>query len=396
MPFQHTIAGMSRLLRVLIYTDLEHTARRQIVQGIGRYARQHHRWQPMIPWADLDVWTLPEGMKVDGVIAFPHTRQEIDFLLGLKQPVVCVGPHFPEAGLPQVEWDDELAGRLAVEHLLGLGLRRIAFVGADFRVGYVFKRLDGARRVTAEHGRDFDALDLEPVGHQPGHEAEIAKRAVKWLRTREPPFGLVAATDLTGFELLNALRAADIEVPGQAAVISIGGDNVLCPFSDPALSSVELPGEQVGYEAARLLDGLLDNKKSAQEICVPPGRLVARRSSDVVAVGDEMVRRALTFIRDHAGEPIRVGDVLAAVPLSRRPLELRFKRDTGRTLQKEIWRVRLERAKDMLIETDLSVAEIAIRCGFSEPQRMTEVFGRELGLAPGAFRQAHRLTDGRR
>jgi LacI family transcriptional regulator len=143
-----------------------------------------------------------------------------------------------------------------------------------------------------------------------------------------------------------------------------------------------------------LLDRLIEKRKTSQEHRVPPRRVVARRSSDMVASGDEMVRRALTFIREHAIEPIGVCDVLAAVPLSRRPLELRFKRDTGRTLQKEIWRVRLERAKEMLIETDLPVAEIATRCGFSEPQRMTEVFGRELAIAPGAFRQSHRLDGG--
>lgn len=387
---------MTRPRRILIYTDLEHTARRQMVQGVGRYAREGHRWQPMIPWADLDLWSLPEGMKVDGVIAFPNTRERIDFLLGLPCPVVCVGPHFSKVKLPRVDWDDQLAGQMAAEHLVGLGMRRIAFVGEDFGLGYVAKRLQGARRAAANHGLDVDALELEPGGHRAGKAAAVAKREMKWLKGIETPFGVVAATDITGFDLLNALRSADIAVPEQAAVISIGGDNVLCPFSDPALSSVELPGEQVGYEAARMLDRLLEKKKPAKELRVPPRRVVARRSSDVVATGDEMVRRALTYIREHSGEPIGVSDVLAAVPLSRRPLELRFKRDTGRTLQKEIWRVRLERAKEMLIETDLPVADIALRCGFSEPQRMTEVFGRELGLAPGSFRQSHRLVGGSR
>jgi len=386
---------MIRLRRILIYTDLEHTARRQMVQGVGRYAREGHHWQPMIPWADLDLWSLPEGMKVDGVIAFPKTREKIDFLLGLQCPVVCVGPHFSEVKLPRVDWDDELAGQMAVEHLAGLGMRRIGFVGADFGQAYVAKRLEGARRAVRKHGLDLDAVDLEPGGHRAGKAAAVTKCAVKWLKGFEPPFGLLAATDITGLDLLNALRAADIEVPEQAAVISIGGDNVLCPFCDPALSSVELPGEQVGYEAARLLDRLIDKQKPARKLLVPPRRVVVRRSSDVIATDDEMVRRALTFIRVHASEPIGVGDVLAAVPLSRRPLELRFKRDTGRTLQKEIWRVRLERAKAMLIETDLPVAEIATRCGFSEPQRMTEVFGRELGTAPGSFRQSHRIVGSR-
>ena len=60
----------------------------------------------------------------------------------------------------------------------------------------------------------------------------------------------------------------------------------------------------------------------------------------MIATGDEMVRLAPGFIRYHASEAIGIGDVLKVVPLSRRPLELRFKRDTGRTLQKEIWRVR--------------------------------------------------------
>jgi LacI family transcriptional regulator len=389
------MAHMSRPRRVLIFTDLEHTARRQMVQGVGRYAREGHRWQPMIPWADLDMWSFPDGMKVDGVIAFPNTRERIDLVLGLRCPVVCVGPHFSEVKLPRVDWDDELAGQMALEHLAGLGMRRIAFVGADFGLGYVARRLQGARLAAAQHGLGMDALELEPGGHKAGKAAAVARNAMKWLKRIEPPFGVVAATDITGLDLLNALRTAGIGVPEQAAVISIGGDNVLCPFCDPALSSVELPGEQVGYEAARLLDRLFDKQKPAMELRIPPRRVVARRSSDMVATGDEMVRRALTFIREHASEPIGISDVLAAVPLSRRPLELRFKRDTGRTLQKEIWRVRLERAKEMLIETDLPVAEIAVRCGFSEPQRMTEVFSRELGIAPGVFRQSHRLAGGR-
>lgn len=334
-------------------------------------------------------------MKADGVIAYPNTRERTDFLLGLTCPVVCVGPHFSEVGLPRVDWDDEMAGQMAVEHLAGLGMKRIAFVGADFGLIYVAKRLEGARRAAVKHGLGIAALELEPGGHQAGQAASLSRKAVKWLKEFEPPFGVVAATDFTGFEVLNALRTADIGVPEQAAVISIGGDNVLCPFCDPALSSVELPGEQAGFEAGRLLDRLFDEEpRTAEPLLVPPRRVVTRHSSDVVASGDEMVRRALRFIREHAGEPIRVSDVLASVPLARRPLELRFKRDTGRTLQKEIWRVRLERAKEMLMETNLPVAEIATRCGFSEPQRMTEVFGRELGLAPGAFRQSHRLTGG--
>lgn len=373
---------------------VEHTARRQIVHGIGAYVREKTNWQPLIPWADLERWARPKGLKVDGVIAYPHTRGEMNFLLGLDLPVVCVGPFSPEAGLPRVNWDDRVAGQLAARHLAEAGFRRIGFVGNDFAEAYIRDRLEGARTEAEERGLEFVSLELEPGGHRPGAEKKVAGRAGSWLRSLEPAFGLVAATDFTGFELLNALRLTGIAIPEAAAVISIGGDNLVCPFCEPALSSVVLPGAEVGYQAASLLDQLMGRRNAPKEVLLPPQRVVARRSSDTIATRDEMVRLALGYIREHAVEPIGVSDVLAAVPLSRRPLELRFKRATGRTLQKEIWRVRLARAKDLLIETNLSIAEIAHHCGFGEPQRMTEVFQREIAQAPGAFRKAHRrLAD---
>ncbi len=382
---------MRSRLRTLIFTQVDHTARRQIIHGVGRYARQNHRWQTLIPWADLDDWTLPRNLKIDGVIAFPSLRREMDFLLRLKMPVVCVGPHFQNENLPRIDWDDRMAGRLAVEHLIECGLKHIAFVGADFHAPYVAARLEGAREAVTQHALDFSCFDLEPRGHQKGKDATIMKRATNWLRSLDPPFGVIAAADNTGLDVLNALRTAEITVPEEAAVISIGGDNVLCPFSDPALSSVVLPGERVGYEAASLLDRLMAKQAINTHAPIAPSQLQVRRSSDMIATDDKLIRQAIRFIRDHADEPIQVGDVLAAIPLSRRPLEIRFKNATGRTLQKEILRVRLERAKELLTETDLPVAEIAIKCGFTEPQRLTEVFRRELDLSPGAFRQSRRI-----
>jgi len=377
-----------RKRKILIFTKVEHTARRQIVHGIGHFAHQHKDWQPMIPWADLDDWALPKEIQFDGVIAFPQTRKEINFLEGLKLPVVCVGPHFPESPLPRIDWDDALAGCLAIQHLAELGLKQITFVGANHRLHYVARRLEGALSEGKKLGLDIDLLDLEPEGHVPENEAAITQRTMRWLRRRESPFGVVAATDLTGFELMNILKAAEVAMPEAAALVSIAGDNLLCPFCEPALSSVNLPGEEVGFEAARTLDRLISKEPIESVIYLPPRQVTPRRSSEMIATDDAIVGLALQFIRDHAEQPIRVNDVVDKVPLSRRPLELRFKKAVGRTLQKEIWRVRLERAKKMLIETDLSVADIAARCGFSEPQRMSEVFKRELNFAPGAYRKS--------
>ncbi len=308
-----------------------------MVQGIGRFAKERRDWEASIPWTDLEHWVMPERARPAGVIAFPQTEENRDFLISLKVPVVMVGPYFRAAAPPRVEWDDEVAGALAVGSLSETGLGAVVFVGSTLRKSYVEGRLEGARREAEKRGMSFETLDLEPEGHDPQRTGAAADVARKWFAKRDAPCGLVAATDNDGLILLRAARDADFDIPGRGAVVSIGGDNLLCAFSEPSLSSVALPGEEVGYEAARMLADLMEGKER-NALFLPPTRVETRSSSDLVICEDGIVNLALRYIRDHSDQPIKVDEILAQVPLSRRPLELRFKKATGRTMQKEIWR----------------------------------------------------------
>ncbi len=96
---------------------------------------------------------------------------------------------------------------------------------------------------------------------------------------------------------------------------------------------------------------------------------------------------AVRFIREHACAGINVEDVLGVLPLSRRVLEQRFKKAVGRTLKEAIVGLQLERAKQLLTETDLPLAAIAAKAGFSTGKYFGDVFCRELGLGAGAYRK---------
>jgi len=115
-----------------------------------------------------------------------------------------------------------------------------------------------------------------------------------------------------------------------------------------------------------------------------------RQSTDVLAIDDPLVVQAVRYIREHACDRIGVNEVLRAVPLSRRVFEARFKTRLGRTPHEEIVRVRMERVKQLLLETDLSIESIAARAGFEHEEYMSVAFKREVGLPPGRFRQEHR------
>jgi LacI family transcriptional regulator len=177
-------------------------------------------------------------------------------------------------------------------------------------------------------------------------------------------------------------------VPDDVAVVGVGNDELMCELSNPPLSSVALGVEKAGYEAAKLLDALKSDVRARERVVkVEPVYVVTRRSSDVVEQGDPAVATALRFIRDYAGKPIGVPDVVEEARVSRRTLERRFSGLLGRSINSEITRYRLERAKRLLLETDLPSFRVAAGAGFGTIKTFNRVFRRAAGVSPQRFRQ---------
>ena len=165
------------------------------------------------------------------------------------------------------------------------------------------------------------------------------------------------------------------------------------PVARPSLTSVEIGHERIGYEAARLLDQLMDEKDrgaktfSVEHIMLPPQGLVVRESTDFFAVKDSLVASALEVIAGQSHRSIGPSDVAKAVSTELRTLQRRFSKYLGRPIAAEIRRVRIERARRELTQTDRPIANISRDVGFGEPMRMYEVFVRELGVTPSEYRK---------
>ena len=149
--------------------------------------------------------------------------------------------------------------------------------------------------------------------------------------------------------------------------------------------------ERRGYEAAALLDGILEGEKPPSEpVRIPPAHLIGRCSTDVFAFADPEVVAALSFIRSHADTTIKVRDVVAATTISRRSLEGRFNALVGRTLHGEIWRGHFDLAMQLLASSDLSLQKVAQRSGFRTASALVNLFGLRLSVTPKEFRVANR------
>jgi LacI family transcriptional regulator len=214
---------------------------------------------------------------------------------------------------------------------------------------------------------------------------------VEWLQRLQRPVAVLCWSAARGRQVTEACHYAGIRVPDEVSALGGDYDELMSHISSPPLSTIDQPAEQIGYEAARMLEGMMRGKRARKRpLLFPPTRIVVRHSTDTLAIDDEMVRDAMRLIRIRARDDICVSDVVRELAVSRRALEQRFVRLVGRTPAAEIRRVRIEEAKRMLLETDRSIAEVSRATGFGHQDLFSRVFRRVIGMTPSQFRRLHR------
>jgi LacI family transcriptional regulator len=190
--------------------------------------------------------------------------------------------------------------------------------------------------------------------------------------------------------VLGLCRNLNILVPEEIAVLGAVDDPAICNLFTPPLSCADLPAERIGYEAAAMLDRCMAGEKPPkQTLWLPATHVAERQSTDLVAIDDPDVARAVRFIREHACRGIGVRQVVDHTGPSRRMLELKFQQYLGRTPKEEILKIQLGRAQLLLGHSEMSIETIARKCGFPSFRHFAGLFRRELGVTPRAFRRTH-------
>jgi len=365
---------------------------RDLLRGIKGYMREHQPWSihlaehgrgEVVPrW--LHTW------KGHGIIARIENERIAKAILATKLPAVDVSFGLEHSPFPRVVTDSLETTRLAAEHLLERGLRNFGYCGDNrYQWSRIRSGLFTGHVLRAGHGCEvFEGMRSR--GQSVSWDLELEAIA-NWLRKLPKPVGIMACYDVRGQQVIEACRRLGIEVPDQVAVIGVHNDDLLCDLCDPPLSSVIPNARRAGYEAAAMLERMMQGEKiPPQRLLISPIGIAARQSTDVTAVDDPQLSQAVRFIREYACEGIAVEDVLKAVPMSRTVLERRFKQVLARTPHEQIVRVRIERTKNLLATTDLSLAIIAERAGFEHVEYFSVAFKRLLGETPGRYRSRNK------
>lgn len=380
--------------RVALLIESSRAFGRGLLFGIAQYVRENGPWSIFLQERSLGdlspAWF--RNWQGDGIIARVENQAMAEAIRRRGLPAVDLRCLLPNLEFPSVRPDDEGIARLASEHLLERGFRHFAFCGFN-GADYSDARRERFARHIADCGYDCSVFEDLHAPHSAGtleyeeHGLKYEDRVARWLRQLPKPVGLMACNDIRGQQVLNACRDVGLNVPDEIAVIGVDNDEMLCELSDPPLSSVAPNSKRIGYEAAALLARMISGRKPPLEpISVEPEGVVTRRSTDVLAIEDRHVADVIRFIREHACEGIDVSDLLKAVPLSRSALERRFARTLGHSPKEEILRVRLNRARQLLAETDFPLWTIAEKIGLQHAEYLNVIFKKKTGQTPGQFR----------
>jgi LacI family transcriptional regulator len=380
-----------RHVAILIGSSI--TWREKVMRGIAGYSHEHGHWHVYTaPEGEEDAIFFPDNYKWDGLIVRIRDWRLARRVMKLA-PAVSIGSvRSPSVALPRVHVDESKLTALAVRHFLSGGVRRFAYCA-------------WLPRNSEDRGPAF-AAQLATQGHECLFYSDYSKLDVSaswkvrqndlanWVRKLPKPIGILAWNPDVACQLVEACSRTRISVPKNVAVVAADDDRFKCELSSPSVSAIEIPAERIGYEAAALLDRMMDGDPfpSKPVLIEPAGVVTVRQSSNTFDLPDRDVHLALQFIKDNVAKGIGVPDIAQHLSLSRRRLERNFQRALGYSPGEQIRRARLDLSRQMLLETDLPAAKIAAASGFASPSHFSAFFQTATGLTPLSFRGRYRLS----
>jgi LacI family transcriptional regulator len=387
------VVNQVRRIAILMSQDLSFC--RNVIRGIRAYALQKTNWAFHSGPPERESLSYLQDWKPHGIIANLSVSEVARAVVKMRKPLVDTACTLPDLGIPVVDVDHIAVGRLAAKYFLDRGFTYFGFFGSE-KVLYSQLRETAFREELAGHRRTVSSCYYEYLRCIPDQMSwkTIDRKVEKWLQCLPKPVAILACNDAPARNLADMCRRLGMHIPNQVALLGVDDNEVECPLTFPPLSSIMIPSERIGYEAAKLLDRMmLGEPPPRTPLFLSPLRIVTRQSTDTMAINDPEVLAAVTYIRRCAAERINVGKVAREIRCGRRDLERRFRLVLGRSVLDEIRLARVERAKEMLLATKLAMPNVARQAGFLSSARLAVVFRHLVGMTPTAYRRQATFHD---
>lgn len=381
------------MINILLLNDLSREPARQLVTGISRFGNSQGGWRfyqvPQEVYSKVDymsnVISMVKNLDIDAIFGQWHGI-DVDRVKKLGIPIFLYQRQEKILDFPIVRCDNEAVGKMAADHLMSLGIENITFCGIN---GVVWSR----ERLDAFRASIGDTM-LEEFLSNDENTDWLSLR--DWLEDLPKPVAIFACNDMMAKTLIEVCLSSGLKVPQEVAVLGVDDDSFICNITTPTISTVKLDFEGIGYKVGSKIErAILCGEYEEDVILHEPVRIIERESTPPLQIKDPYVRKVLDYLQKHYTEDISISDAIRDIPLSRRSIEIRFRKEmSGKTMLHTLTDLRIEKMKTLLEQTDEQVFNAAILSGFNESTNINRVFKASTGYAPREYRLIHKKGGG--
>lgn len=374
------------MIRILLLIDYSSEFDRKLLRGLVRYSKENGPWlfyRMSSYYADLlgkeGLLEWARTWQADAIIG-QWKRDDVNFLKELEIPVVLQNYHHRSTIFSNLTGDYEGTGAMAANFFIKKMYNNFAFFGINGLV-WSDERREGFKKEVEKHGGDFYYLEFDIY-------STVNRTAVSdWLKALPKPVALFCCDDAHALFISETCKINGIHIPEEISLLGVDNDDLMCSISDPPISSIVLDVEEGGYMIGKKIHSRITGELTENfNVVIEPTRIELRQSTERININDSNVLRVITYIEDNFGTDIKIDSIIDDVPLSRRSLEVRFKKETGTTIYQYILRCRCEHLAYMLVTTNRPIIEIAYEAGFTDYNNIARVFKKFYGCSPVEYR----------
>lgn len=383
-------------------TDFSEAYARGLLLGIAKYSQNVGRaWSICrLSLSIRDKYGIEavvdyaKKMKMDAIIGQFKTDDDVE--LFTKNGIIAIAQESTVrfSGIANIVGDNYNEGVIAAKHLLNKGFTNFAYYGVK-NVIWSDERQQGFSDTLKAAKRPVTLSELE-ISNTDVWEYDY-ETVSQWLERLPKPVAIFACddnranniTEVCRYIRINSANGHRLRIPEDITLLGVDNDETICRLSIPNTSSIAIDVVGGGYDTAKYIDQQLylkPEERFAENILVHPLNVVTRQSSDILVNDDPYVAKALRYISSNLSNKIKVNDIVNEVPVSRRILEERFKKELGTSIYDYIIQMRIDRITELLRE-GLSVSDAAYQMGFSDIKNLSRTFKKFKGISPFEYRK---------
>lgn len=383
------------MARVILLTDFGESYAQDLLKGLVEYSRKREPWVfCRMPLSYRDIYGI-EGVlkwaiewKADAIIGQFYNEDKVE--LFAEHNIIAIAQDFKSrfSSIPNITGDHILAGKMGAEYFIQKGFEYYAFLGVK-NIVWSEERYQGfkERLISAGHTSNFYEYHRENMDGLWYYEEELKL----WLEKLPKPIAIMACDDNQANHIAEICNLQNIEIPKAISLLGVDNDDTICMITNPPLSSLCQGVTQGGYETGELIDRFIaDPRHKCKDIIVKPTHIITRSSTDTYSTSDPHIATVLQYIHQNIGQKLNVKELTKLVPLSRRLLEMRFKKATGKAIYSYIISLRIEKFAKQLIETDKPIINIALELGSADYNNISRQFKEQTGYTPSEYRTTYK------